>query len=71
MKKITHSERLTLVRLVIDSLPEDDIDRRVSAKYMENYSEMDIRIELQITRKALQESRKRIKKMLLEKLKNE
>ena len=51
---------------MLESLPEDDIDRRVSIKYMENYSEMDIRIELQITRKALQESRKRIKQMLLE-----
>ena len=60
-----------LIRQLIDSLPEDNIDRQVSEKHMQNYSEMDIRSELRITRKALQESRKRIKKMLLEKLKNE
>lgn len=66
MKKITHCDRVSVVRQMLESLPEDDIDRRVSIKYMENYSEMDIRIELQITRKALQESRKRIKQMLLE-----
>ncbi len=70
MRKITHCDRVSIVRQILESLPEDDIDRRVSVKYMENYSEMDIRIELQITRKALQDSRKRIKKMLLEKLKN-
>jgi hypothetical protein len=66
MKKITHCDRVSIVRQMLESLPEDDIDRRVSIKYMENYSEIDIRIELQITRKALQESRKRIKQMLLE-----
>lgn len=66
MKKITHCDRVSIVRQMLERLPEDDIDRRVSIKYMENYSEMDIRIELQITRKALQESRKRIKQMLLE-----
>ena len=70
MKKLTHSDRLTLVRLVLDIMPEDSIDKAVSRKYMENCSDLDIRIELQITKKSLTESRKRIKQLLLDGEKN-
>ena len=65
MRKLTHSERLTLVRLVVENLPEDSIDRGVALRYMANYTEMDIRAEMQITRKSLTESRKRLKQLLL------
>ena len=54
-----------MVRLVIDSLPEDSVDKKVSTCYMQNFSDWDIRIELRITKKSLLESRKRIKEKLL------
>lgn len=66
MNKLTHSDRLKLVRLVIESLPEDSIDKGVALRYMANYTEMDIRAEMQITRKSLTESRKRLKQLLID-----
>ena len=66
MKKISYLDRLKLVRLVLDTMPEDSIDKAVSVRYMENYTDMDIRIELRITKKSLKESRGRIKRMLIE-----
>ncbi|MBQ4315549.1 MAG: hypothetical protein IJC21_08930 [Lentisphaeria bacterium] len=65
MNKIPHRDRIALVRLVLEALPETDIDRQVSMCYMENYADIDIRIELRITKKKLMECRGRIREKLL------
>ena len=68
MKKVPvpRDKRIALVRCVVNAMPEDSIDKKVSNCYMENYCDLDIRIELKITCKNLKESRFRIKQMLLE-----
>lgn len=66
MFRLSQKDRVELIHLLLDSLDADNIDRRVSECLMQNYSEMDIRVELKITKKALGESRGRIKALLLE-----
>lgn len=65
-KKLPYRDRVALVRLVIGSMPEDAVEKKVANCYMENYCDLDIRLELNITKKSLMESRLRIKQILLE-----
>lgn len=66
MKKLPYRDRVALVRLVVSTMPEDTVEKKVSNCFMKNYCEMDIRLELKITQKSLCESKLRIKQMLLE-----
>jgi hypothetical protein len=52
--------------MVLGSLPEESVEKKVLICYMENYSEWDIRLELKITKKALGESREKIRQLLLD-----
>jgi len=54
------------VRKALLSLDKNDNIRRVMVCYMLNYCEIDIRQELQITKKELLEARKRIKEILVD-----
>lgn len=65
MRFIARRERLALVRLVVQTMPDGCVDKLVSVRYMKNYSDLDIRDELEITKKNLLESRERIKEMLI------
>lgn len=66
MFRLSQRDRVELIHMLLDSMKPDNIDRRVSECIMQNYSDMDIRLELKITKKALGESRSRIKSLLLE-----
>lgn len=66
MFRLSQRDRVELIHMLLDSMEPDNIDRRVSECIMQNYSDMDIRLELKITKKALGESRSRIKSLLLE-----
>lgn len=46
-------------------MPSESTERKVSVRYMQNFSDMDIRIDLQITKRNLQDSREKIKALLL------
>lgn len=46
-------------------MPSESTERQVSVRYMQNFSDMDIRIDLQITKRNLQDSREKIKALLL------
>jgi hypothetical protein len=46
-------------------MPKNSTERQVSVRYMQNYCDMDIRIDLHITKKNLQDSREKIKALLL------
>jgi len=55
-----------LVKKVISDLDENGNERKVAVCYMQNYCDIDIRIELKITKKELQQIRKAIKQKLLD-----
>ena len=46
-------------------MPSESTERQVSVRYMQNYCDMDIRIDLRITKQSLQDSRAKIKALLL------
>lgn len=46
-------------------MPSNSTERKVSVRYMQNYCDMDIRIDLRITKQSLQDSREKIKALLL------
>jgi hypothetical protein len=46
-------------------MPSESTERQVSVRYMQNYCDMDIRIDLRITKQSLQDSREKIKALLL------
>ena len=52
--------------MVLSSLPEESVEKKVLICYMENYSEYEIRLELKITKKVLGESRLKIKQLLID-----
>lgn len=51
--------------MTVMSMPSESTERKVSVRYMQNYCDMDIRIDLQITKRNLQDSREKIKALLL------
>lgn len=65
MAKINRRARLELVRQCVESMPTESQERLVAVRFMYDYSELDIRDELQITRVALLEAKRRIKQQLL------
>jgi hypothetical protein len=46
-------------------MPPESTERQVSVRYMQNFSDMDIRVDLRITKKSLLDSRKKIRALLL------
>jgi uncharacterized protein YkvS len=58
--------KYALVREVVLSLDENGNERRVAVCYMQNYSDLDIRDELKITKKELLAIRKALKQKLLD-----
>ena len=64
-KKKNYRRRREIVRLTVMSMPSESTERQVSVRYMQNYCDMDIRIELRITKQSLQDSREKIKALLL------
>ena len=51
--------------MTVMSMPTDSTERQVSVRYMQNYCDMDIRIDLHITKQNLHDSREKIKSLLL------
>lgn len=51
--------------MTVMSMPSESTERQVSVRYMQNYCDMDIRIDLRITKQGLQDSREKIKSLLL------
>lgn len=51
--------------MTVMSMPSESTERQVSVRYMQNYCDMDIRIDLHITKQSLQDSREKIKALLL------
>lgn len=66
MKRVPNRDRIKLVRHVLDDMPEDSVEKKVSEKYMKNYCDLDIKLELKISGRSLLDSRLKIKKLLLE-----
>lgn len=64
-KKQNYRKRRALVRLTVMQMPAESTEKQVSVRYMQNYCDIDIRMELRITKANLQESRKKIKALLL------
>lgn len=64
MKTLSQRDRIAIVQAVVDLL-DDDLDRKIAKCYMDGFSDWEIRMMLQITQKALRESRKRIRKQIL------
>ena len=50
--------------MVLENIPENNMDKKVAYCYMDNFADIDIRIELRITKKCLMESRERLKEKI-------
>lgn len=46
-------------------MPSESTEKQVSIRYMQNYCDLDIRFDLRITKQNLQQSREKIKALLL------
>jgi hypothetical protein len=64
-KKTNYRKKRALVRLTVMQMPPESTERQVSVRYMQNFSDMDIRVDLRITKKSLLDSRKKIRALLL------
>ena len=54
-----------MVRLTVEQMPSESTEKQVSIRYMQNYCDLDIRFDLRITKQNLQQSREKIKALLL------
>lgn len=58
--------RIKLVRQALESMPRSGIERMVSLRYMHDFTELDIREDLCITKRVLSDAKVRIKTILVE-----
>ena len=58
--------KYALVKQVIFALDKNGNERKVAICYMQNYCDLDIRVELKITKKELLQIRKALKQKLLD-----
>lgn len=58
-------ERYRLIRQAVENMPPSGLERMVSLRYMHNYTDMDIREEMCITKRVLADTKDRIRKILI------
>jgi hypothetical protein len=61
---LSQRDRIAVVQTVVDLL-DDDLECKIAKCYMDGFSDWEIRMTLQITQKALSESRKSIRQKIL------
>lgn len=64
--KMSRRGRLKKARMIFELLPAESIERKVALCFMANFSELDIRAILDITKKTLDETKLKLRKIFAE-----